>query len=74
MGSYEIKLNLSGQSSPWTLATIDGPLLLNGSGELGSEGLHFSGQASAAMGYQDSLRGLLSLMGQRNGESYRIQF
>lgn len=74
LGSYEIKLNLSGQSSPWTLATIDGPLLLNGSGELGSEGLHFSGQASAAMGYQDSLRGLLSLMGQKSGDVYRIQF
>lgn len=74
LGSYEIKLNLSGQSSPWTLATIDGPLLLNGSGELGSKGLHFSGQASAALRYQDSLRGLLSLMGQKNGESYRVQF
>lgn len=74
LGSYEVKLNLSGQTSTWTLATIDGPLLLNGAGELGAQGLNFTGQASAALGYQNSLQGLLSLVGQKSGDSYRIQF
>ena len=74
LGSYEVKLNLSKPNSPWTLASIHGPLLLSGSGELSAKGVHFSGQASAEMGYQDSLHGLMSLMGQRNGDVYRIQF
>lgn len=74
LGSYEVKLNLSKPSPPWTLTTIHGPLLLSGSGELGANGVHFSGQTSAEMGYQDSLQGLMSLIGQKSGDVYRIQF
>ena len=74
LGSYEAKLTLSDQSSHWTLDTIHGPLLLNGAGEFGTKGLHFTGQALAAFGYQESLQGLLGLMGQKSGDIYRIQF
>ena len=74
LGSYEVKLNLSEQNAAWTLATMNGPLLLNGAGELYAKGIHFSGQASAAWGYQDSLQGLMSLMGQKSGDVYRIYF
>jgi len=74
LGSYEVKLNLSDKNVAWTLTTMNGPLLLNGAGELDAKGIHFSGQASAAFGYQDSLRGLMSLMGQKSGDVYRIQF
>ena len=73
LGSYEVKLNLSDQNVAWTLATMNGSLLLNG-GELDAKGIHFSGQASATLGYQDSLKGLMSLMGQKSGVVYRIYF
>jgi len=74
LGSYEVKLNLSDQNTAWTLATMNGPLLLSGAGELNAKGVHFSGQASAEMGYQDSLQGLMNLMGQKSDDAYRIQF
>jgi hypothetical protein len=38
------------------LATIHGPLLLNGEGELGSKVLHFNEQALAVFDHQESLK------------------
>jgi hypothetical protein len=35
--------------------------------------LQFTGEAAAAPGAEDSLVGLLSLLGKRNGNSYRLK-
>lgn len=74
LGSYEFNLRIAANSSPWTLTTLHGPLLIIGSGALDAQGLHFSGQATAAEGYQEALNGLLNIIGQKNGSSYNIQF
>lgn len=74
LGSYEINIRMGANSSPWTLITLNGPLLMNGSGSLDTQGLHFSGQATAAEGYQEPLNGVLSIIGQKNGNFYNIQF
>jgi len=74
LGSYEINLRMEGNNSPWTLSTLRAPLLMNGSGSFDAQGLHFSGQAKAAEGYQEALHGLLNIIGQKNGDSYNIQF
>lgn len=74
LGSYEVNLRVAERSSTWTLTSLNGPLLMSGSGSLNDQGLHFSGQASAVQGYQESLNSLLSMIGQKNGDSYKIQF
>lgn len=74
LGSYEINMTMSGKSSIWTLTSLNGPLLMSGSGNLNDQGLHFLGQASAEQGYQESLNSLLNTIGQKNGDSYKIQF
>jgi general secretion pathway protein N len=44
---------------------LQGALLLSGAGALDRGRLTFSGQASAADGYEESLGNLLNLLGQR---------
>jgi general secretion pathway protein N len=77
LGSYEIQANLAQNASTWVLSTSSGPLLLKGEGEIGygpgSKGLQFSGEAAAAPEAEDALVGLLSLLGKREGNSYRLK-
>jgi general secretion pathway protein N len=77
LGSYEIQANLAQNASSWILSTSSGPLLLKGEGEIGhgsgSKGLQFSGEAAAAPEVADALVGLLSLLGKREGDSYRLK-
>ena len=77
LGSYEIQANLGQNASTWVLSTSSGPLLLKGEGEFGrgagGKGLQFTGEAAAAPGAEDSLVGLLSLLGKREGNSYRLK-
>jgi len=77
LGSYEIQANLGQNASTWVLSTSSGPLLLKGEGEFGrgasGKGLQFTGEAAAAPGAEDSLVGLLSLLGKRDGNSYRLK-
>jgi general secretion pathway protein N len=77
LGSYEIQANLAQNASTWVLSTSSGPLLLKGEGEIaygpGSKGLQFSGEAAAAPEAEDALVGLLSLLGRREGNSYRLK-
>ena len=47
------------------LSTVRGALLLSGTGQLQNGRLRFSGQASAADGYEDTLGNMLNLLGQR---------
>jgi general secretion pathway protein N len=73
LGSYEILANLDGSNMTWSLSTTSGPLLLKGQGDT-KAGLHFEGQAWAAAEAQDSLIGLLVLLGKKEGDVYRLQF
>jgi general secretion pathway protein N len=77
LGSYEIKANLSQSGTSFAIGTTAGPLLLNGKGELGTtdvSGIHFLGSAHATPESEDSLIGLLSLLGKKDGDVYRMQY
>jgi len=73
LGSYEISANIGDEGLNWNLSTTSGPLLLRGQGDTKS-GLHFVGEASASLEAQDSLIGLLALLGKREGDIYRLKF
>jgi general secretion pathway protein N len=65
LGSYEMALDWHGQNAQLNLRTLKGALLLSGAGALDRGRLTFSGQATAAEGYEESLGNLLNLLGQR---------
>lgn len=65
LGSYEMIMDWRGPQADLTLRTVRGALLLSGSGMLQNGRLRFSGQASAADGYEESLGTMLNLLGQR---------
>jgi general secretion pathway protein N len=77
LGSYEIQANLAQNAATWILSTSSGPLLLKGEGAIGhgpgNNGFQFTGEAAAAPGAEDALVGLLSLLGRREGNSYRLK-
>lgn len=77
LGSYEIQANLAQDNTNWVLSTTAGPLLLQGQGEvghgLGGKDMEFSGEASADPGAEDALLGLLSLLGKKEGSTYRLK-
>jgi general secretion pathway protein N len=65
LGSYELAMDWQGQQAKLNLSTVHGALLLSGTGSLDRGRLQFSGQASAASGYEETLGNLLNLLGQR---------
>lgn len=65
LGSYELAMDWHGQQAQLNLSTVRGALLLSGTGSLDRGRLQFSGQASAASGYEETLGNLLNLLGQR---------
>ncbi|WP_092358034.1 type II secretion system protein N [Collimonas sp. OK242] len=65
LGSYRMRFDWQGRLATLTLATLDGAMLLNGSGRLQDGHLQFSGTAEAAAGQEEKLATLLSLLGQR---------
>ncbi|MES2126946.1 MAG: type II secretion system protein N [Pseudomonadota bacterium] len=65
LGSYELALDWHGQKAQLNLKTVRGALVLAGKGALDDGHFQFSGQASAADGYEESLGNLLNLLGQR---------
>ncbi len=69
MGSYRITVAGAGDGGPASLqiATIDGSLQLNGSGQWVGSRLHFDGVAQAAPDRVDALSNLLSIIGRRDG-------
>jgi len=50
-----------------TLTTLEGSLILDGTGEIGPNGVRFRGTAKAAPGSEDALNNLLNIIGRRNG-------
>ena len=73
LGAYEILANIGDDGLNWSLSTTSGPLLLVGQGDTKS-GFHFMGEASASPEAQESLMGLLALLGKKEGGSYRLKF
>lgn len=65
LGSYRLRLDWQGKQAGLTLETLSGSMLLNGSGKLHDGRLQFSGTAEAAVGQEEKLASLLSLLGQR---------
>jgi general secretion pathway protein N len=65
LGSYELAMDWHGQQAQLNLSTVRGALLLSGTGSLDRGRLQFSGQATAANGYEETLGNLLNLLGQR---------
>jgi len=65
LGSYLMTFDWQGQSAAIELKSLQGPLLLSGSGTLVQDRLQFSGQAEAQQGQEDRLVNLLNLLGQR---------
>lgn len=71
LGSYTVALDWKGREAALLLGTVKGPLLLSGAGKISNGRLQFSGQAEAADGYEDTLTGLLTLLGQRRPNSVK---
>ncbi len=65
LGAYNLAFDWRGRQAQLTLTTIEGPMLLNGSGTLTDGRLQFSGQAEAEAGQEERLANLLNLLGQR---------
>ena len=66
MGSY--RLQLTGGATPTlTLQTLEGLLLLSGSGQWVGQRLRFTGEASAAPDHEAQLSNLLNIIGRRAG-------
>ena len=72
LGSYAIKLQVD-QDVKIDLFTLNGPLLLNGKGLLANGRFSFQGDASALPESRDSLIGLLSIIGRKDGSVYRLK-
>jgi general secretion pathway protein N len=70
LGSYRLTV-VGDPANPGTstlaLTTLNGALLLSGSGSLGSAGLRFRGEASAAPADEAALNNLLNIIGRRSG-------
>jgi general secretion pathway protein N len=68
LGAYRMTLDWQGQEAQLVLATVNGPLLLNGTGNLVNGHFQFSGKAQAEAGKEEVLANLLNLLGQRRKE------
>lgn len=73
LGSYRLLIDGKGSGGALiTLHTLDGALLLDGSGSWSAEQLRFRGTARAAPGFESALNNLLNILGRRSGASSLI--
>ena len=68
LGSYDLALDWRGVQATVTLKTVEGPMLLSGSGKFADGHLQFSGTAQAEAGQEERLGNFLNLLGQRRIE------
>jgi general secretion pathway protein N len=68
LGSYNLAFNLHGTQASIKLATIKGPMILNGTGVMDRSHLQFTGRAEAETGQEERLMNFLSLLGQKRKE------
>ena len=71
LGAYDLEFDWYGPQATVTLKTINGPMLLNGSGMFRNGRLQFSGTAEAEAGQEENLANLLNLLGQRRRQGGR---
>lgn len=69
LGSYDLSLDWHGREASVTLSTVNGPMLLSGSGLFSKGRLQFSGTAQGEPERQEQLANLLSLLGQPRSEN-----
>jgi general secretion pathway protein N len=68
LGSYRVHLDgAAGRAPSFTLSTLEGALLINGSGQWTGSQLRFRGEARAAPGAEGELDNLLNFFGRRQG-------
>ena len=69
LGSYRLQLQggTGGDTASIVLGTVDGALLLNGTGQWNGTQLRFRGEARAAPGFESALDNLLNIIGRRQG-------
>ena len=68
LGSYRLQLDAAGGGAPsFTLTTLDGELLLEGTGQWTGSQLRFRGEARAAPSAEGELDNLLNFFGRRRG-------
>lgn len=65
LGSYVLELDWHGTQADLKLNTINGPMLLGGTGSYTGGSLQFSGTAQAEAGQEQRLANFLNLLGQR---------
>jgi general secretion pathway protein N len=66
LGTYRVRVQ-GGDPVALTLETLEGSLLLQGTGQLHNGRMRFSGEASAAPDAEAALSNLLNILGQRQG-------
>jgi len=72
LGSYSLTFQLK-QAVRLDVSTINGPLLLTANGIIEKGRLSLQGEATASPGSLDSLIGLLSIIGKKDGAVYRFK-
>ncbi len=65
LGAYRLQFDWQGARAQLTLATLSGPLQMEGQGAIANGRLQFSGLAWAQPGQEQRLASLLALLGQR---------
>lgn len=66
LGTYRVRMQ-GGDDMAFTLDTLEGSLLLQGTGQLHNGHVRFNGEASAAPDAEAALSNLLNILGQRQG-------
>lgn len=73
LGSYRLSLDGSGANgAQMNLQTLDGALIMTGSGSWTAAQLRFRGEARAAPGFESALNNLLNILGRRQGAASLI--
>ena len=72
LGSWRLRLEGEGADAALRLSTLEGPLMVEGTGDWNGSRLQFTGRAHAAPGQEQALAGLLDLIGQPDGSGVRI--
>ncbi len=71
LGSYILAFDWRKLKASINLKTVNGPLLLNGSGNISNGRFQFTGKAEAEKGREEQLANLLNLLGQRRMQDGR---
>lgn len=71
LGSYRLSFDWHGQTADVVLLTVNGPMMLSGTGSLNGGRFQFSGKAFAEAGQEERLANLLNLLGQRRKDGER---